>query len=287
LAVSSELQLYEAVVRWALVQASRKHKKTTPQLMREVIGPDALKLVRFLNLTAEEILKVYVGFQILTPEETLAVLFNINRFGSIYLPESISQNNASRSPNSLSHRNESFEVIGTRDSCVSAVSNKSEDDTFNVFTTSFVPTIWRRSASLTGIQIPKSYEARANCASVNEHFDVFVLNHENTVIDKVTYNQIPPCTTSRFKSPEHYSYVTDDELISIGLSGKRLDLDSSEKEKQYRVKIVFKESRTYPASLQKETDASFTSEYSTVLNFNGYHHILKANSFIYSMILYY
>jgi len=276
------------VVRWALVQASRKHKKTTPQLMREVIGPDALKLVRFLNLTAEEILKVYVGFQILTPEETLAVLFNINRFGSIYLPVSISQNNASRSPNSLSHRNESFEVIGTGDSCLSAVSNRSEDDIFNVFTTSLVPAIARSSASLAGIQIPKSYEARANCTSVNEHFDVFVLDHENTVIDKVTYNQIPPCATSRFHSTGRSDYVSDTDLISVKLSGISLNLSSAQSEKRYKVKVVFKDSKTYPASLREATGKYFKTSYSsTVLDFNGYHHVMESNSFIYSMILYY
>jgi hypothetical protein len=288
LAVSSELQLYEAVVRWALVQASRKHKKTTPQLMREVIGPEALKLVRFLNLSAEEILKVYVGFEILTPEETLAVLFNKNRLGSIDLPETISQNNASRSANSLSHRNESFEVIGRGDSCISAVSNKSEDDIFNVFATSLVPAISRSNIALTGIQIPKSYEARANCTSVKEHFEVFVLDHENTVIDRVTYNEIPPCATSRFQSTERYDYVTDYELISVKLSGKILDLSSAQSEKRYKVKIVFKDYKTYPESLREATDKYFETDYSSnVLAFNGYHHVMEANSFIYSMILYY
>jgi hypothetical protein len=283
LAVSSELQLYEAVVRWALVQASRKYKKTTPQLMREVIGPEALKLVRFLNLTAEDILKVYVGFKILTPEETLAVLFNINRFGSINLPETISSNNASRS--ALSQINESFEVIAARDSCAVAVSNKSEDDTFSVFTTSLIP-ILGRSAALTGIQIPKSYEARANCTSVEEHFDVFVLDHENAIIDNATYSQIPPCETNRFKNRGRHDYVPDNELISVKLSSKTINLSSSEK--RYKVKIVFKDSKTYPASLRKATDEYFKTSYaSNILGFNGYHHVMHPTSFIYSMVLNY
>lgn len=248
--------------------------------MREVIGPEALKLVRFLNMTAEEILKVYVGFQILTPKETLAILFNINRFGSINVPEVISANNASRSAKKLSLVNETFEVIPMGRSCEYANSNKSENDTFNVFAMSLVPIIRTSSAQLTGIQIPKSFEARANCTSVKEHFDVFVLDHENTVIDKVTYNDIPPCSTQKYTSMGDYDYSADEELISVKLSGKSLNLNNSEK--RYKVKIVFKDFKTYPASLRKASDQYFVTHYSSsILNFNGYHHIMQPNSFIY------
>lgn len=248
--------------------------------MREVIGPEALKLVRFLTMPARDILKVYVGFKILTPEETLAILFHNNRF-AVDVPETISQSNASRSANNFNSRNETFDTIGTG-LCAYAVSNKSEDDIFSIFTMSQVPSTWNKYSTFAGIQIPKSYEARANCTTVNEHFEVFVYDNESRAIDHVTYNQIPPCLTGRYTSAR--DHVLDNELISVQLSGIRINLMDTEK--TYRVKIVFKESKTYPFSVRNKTGEKFQTDYSSyLLSFNGFHYVMKPNSFIYSMII--
>ncbi|CAB3386773.1 Hypothetical predicted protein [Cloeon dipterum] len=68
----------------------KEGKTPSPELIREKIGPAVLKQIRFLTMTGIEFSRVHTSAQLLTYEEGLAILLNINNPGVLEIPKSLS-----------------------------------------------------------------------------------------------------------------------------------------------------------------------------------------------------
>ena len=137
--------------------------------------------------------------------------------------------------------------------------------------------------NIKGIQIPKSLEARKNC-TLSEHFDVLILDSEGSIFYNFTYNDIPPCSTKRYKFDQ--GTYEDNTLISVKFS---TDVEISTY-KSYKIKVVFYDKREYPKwvdvgadSTSSESSEYYSSDYTYFLDeYHGQFLVLN-NRFIYSI----
>ncbi|CAB3369921.1 Hypothetical predicted protein [Cloeon dipterum] len=88
--VKSEVEVFEAITRWGLMRVLKEGKTPSPELIREKIGAAVLKQIRFLTMTGIEFSRVHTSAQLLTYEEGLAILLNINNPGVLEMPKSLS-----------------------------------------------------------------------------------------------------------------------------------------------------------------------------------------------------
>lgn len=89
LMVSSELDLIEASLHWAKREA--EHREMNPfdgAVLREVLGP-AFHLLRFLTLVPSQFASGPALSNLLTREESFAILVNLNSPGSLEIPAGV------------------------------------------------------------------------------------------------------------------------------------------------------------------------------------------------------
>jgi BTB And C-terminal Kelch len=283
LAVKSEADLFEAVTRWGLKQVTKANQKPTPELIRKMLGPSIIKNIRFLTMTGAEFSRIHLSSRILDYEEGLAVLLYINSPGGLDMPDTLSSNTQKRKA-----KNEGPGTFYSVASGLGKCKDSIEDSKANsdLYTTTINPVQW----TVQGIQIPKSLEARANC-SLKEHFDVLILDSLGNVVSTIPYNQVPSCTTRRFKfdTPGSAKEYNDNNLISIQFN-KHVTIPING-----QIKIFFYEKREYPKWVDagNATDSSSGSEYSNYGNTYftsskqnyGYFRILHKRPFVYSIFI--
>ncbi|XP_065335991.1 uncharacterized protein LOC135936913 [Cloeon dipterum] len=295
--VQSEVEVFEAVARWGLMQVINSGKTpTTPELIREKIGPDVFRQIRFLTMTGTEFARTHTSTQLLSYEEGLAVLLNINSPGSIQLPNTVC--NITKKREFKKDLRKTFITLGSSKSkCADDGSNYSPD-TLDLFTVSIIPNAdeWQ----LVGIQIPKSLEATANC-TISESFDVLILDLDNRTVDKFSYNYIiPSCSTLRVKSdlpPGRIFAVNDSEVMNVKFERtvKIPSVKTVKGPERYRIKIVFKEARTYPVFVDagtkmkaKDSNEMKYELYSSTFDFEGdktsKYRLLQNPQFVYALI---
>lgn len=97
LQISSEIELFAAVERWAKAECSRKSvDPTNEKSLKSVIG-NALSKIRFLSLTAKEFAEGPGSSPLLTKDEVYAILMNLLCTGTkTPMPEGFCANSNSR-----------------------------------------------------------------------------------------------------------------------------------------------------------------------------------------------
>jgi hypothetical protein len=86
--VASDIPLIEASIRWAKLEVQCKGKPVNPQNLREALG-SAFSLLRFLSLSPAQFATFSAKSQLLTLEESLAILSNLSSPGILELPPEI------------------------------------------------------------------------------------------------------------------------------------------------------------------------------------------------------
>ncbi|XP_059479760.1 uncharacterized protein LOC132199214 isoform X1 [Neocloeon triangulifer] len=315
--IKGEIELYQIIIRWALRKVYEKGLEKKSEVLREIIGVDILKNIRFLSMSIAEFQKVYLGFKILTYEEALSITFNIDKYNSIYIPDSISPISTPRTSHSFRNPNESFEMIGVPDPCKPKSDNHrffrnriDNNDIYTTLTQSEIPKS-RRRFHLRGIQIPRRVSVAGNilCSSAEEHFDIIVFDFHNNTVSETTHNQIPKCENDshwdRKESETNdclWKRVRPNRLINIKLDVQILptvptiidyfddDADSAD-DIPYKVKVIPRQTARYPLTLssliQTSEDGrrcSDTNPFKSDFSAGSYYYLDKSN-FIYSMIL--
>lgn len=190
-----EYELYEAIVKWASVKATKKKLEISPTNLRDTIGAQILKHVRFLTMTSAEFSRVYMGFKILSYDEILPIIFNINDRNSVPLPETISKSTEPRRHAVAA----SFLTYKAYSSC-----NLPNLESENVDIVNFSPKgiIKTNKESITAIkvQIPMSIASRKSCCKIKEHFDILLFDTTGTNILRKSFNGVPTCKTKESES---------------------------------------------------------------------------------------
>jgi BTB And C-terminal Kelch len=281
LSVKSEVELFDAIARWGLKQVTKANQKPTPELIRQMLGPSIIKSIRFLTMSGAEYSRIHLSSKILDYAETLAVLLNINSPGGVDMPSTLSPSTQKRKAR-LEGPGTFYSVSPKLGKC----NDTSEDSSIysTLYTTTFIP---NRAWTIEGIQIPKSLEARSNC-SLNEHFDVLILDSSDNVVTTYTYDQVPPCTTPRYKfeSPGTSAINYDDNtLIKVPFKPSLSISKVSSEADRYKMKIVYYVKREYPKWVDAgaaTSSASNSDEYSHY----RYFYILHKRPFVYSYFTY-
>jgi hypothetical protein len=182
--------LYEAIVMWATVRATREFIEVTPSNLRTIIGPQILKKVRFLTMTSAQFSKVYMGLKILSYEEILPIIFNINDPESVPLPETISKSTEHRKHSVL----DSFLTSKSFNSCNLPDSESDNNDCRIVhFSPRGVVKTDGETITLKKVQIPMSIDSIQSCCTVNEQFDILVFDNVGLNILRKSYNGFGTC----------------------------------------------------------------------------------------------
>jgi BTB And C-terminal Kelch len=184
-----EYELYEAIVKWATVRAKHENVDITPSNLRTIIGPRILKNVRFMTMTSAEFSRVYMGFKILSYDEILPIIFNINDKGSVPLPETISSSTEYRRQ-SISESILSFKAFN---SCNLPNSESDNSDYVAHFSPKGIVKTGGKSILVKKLQIPMSIESIQSCCSLKEKFDILVFNNEGLNILRKSFNGYPTC----------------------------------------------------------------------------------------------
>lgn len=97
LRIDSEMELFEALERWAKAECNRKSLLTTdPKSLRSVTG-NLVEKIRFLTLTPQQFAEGPGRSPLLTRDEAFAILMNVSSSGSdIPMPEAFSTNSQKR-----------------------------------------------------------------------------------------------------------------------------------------------------------------------------------------------
>jgi BTB And C-terminal Kelch len=282
LTVNSEVELYESVARWGLKQAIKADQKPTPELIRQIIGPTIIKSIRFLTMTGPEFTKIHVSSRILDYAEGLVVLVNINSPGGRDMPTTLSSNTQKRK--SASTRSEDIETGTFYSSAPGLATSKNSKDISDLYTITKIPKIpytGGGTLNIIGIQIPKSLEARRDC-TLREHFDVLILNSRDSIVYNFTYNDIPPCSTMRYKFDQ--GAVKDNTLISVKFSSN-VEINTYN---SYKIKVDFYDTREYPkwedGGLNSTSSEYYTTGRTSYFLDEAYGQFLVLNNrFIYSI----
>jgi BTB And C-terminal Kelch len=233
-----EFELYQAIVKWATVKAGFDNIEMTPINLRNYIGVQILQKVRFLTMTSAEFSRVYMGFKILSYDEILPIIFNINDKESVPLPETISPSSKHR----RSSISPAFFTLKAFKSCNLPHLKTDNRDLIHFSPRGIIKTNGDSITALK-IQVPMSIESSQSCCKIMEHFEIFVFDHVGTNIFRKSFNGYPSCDTNVMPSCNgtgiNYSNYTN--LIDVELEhGFTLRDD-------YSIQIEFHNSaREYP-----------------------------------------
>ncbi|XP_065335990.1 uncharacterized protein LOC135936911 [Cloeon dipterum] len=295
--VKSEVEVFEAVTRWGLMRVLKEGKTPSPELIREKIGPAVLKQIRFLTMTGIEFSRVHTSAQLLTYEEGLAILLNINNPGVLEMPKSLSSLTQGRKIRATTRTFKTFGV--NTNTCKSNSLNTT--DIFDLYTTTVIPNE-HEGWNLAGIQIPKSLEARKDCTVV-ERFDVLILNGKNEAVEKFSYDDVTSCDLVQgFKADSAQSYnmqiyhdSTDLMNVIFSPTVKIPPVSGSNK---FKIKVVHKGKNTYPLyvdagnAMKEEKRAAGAAEYLMYpydftfhsYNYGSRYRLLYNPNFVYAIV---
>jgi hypothetical protein len=230
-----EYELYEAIVKWASIRAKNEQLEISPSNLRTAIGPQILKKVRFLTMTSAEFSRVYMGFKILSYDEILPIIFNINDKNSVPLPDTISA--------STEHRRNSvpntFLTFNSIDSC--NVQNPEEGSNYDIVHFSPKGIVLTDGETITAVkvQIPMSIESSQSCCEFKEHFDILVFNKGGENILRKSFNGFPGCSADGMINCNG-TEDNSEKLIDVELNNITL-------ENYYSIQVEFYDSlREYP-----------------------------------------
>ncbi|XP_071449476.1 uncharacterized protein [Hetaerina americana] len=96
LSLPSELQLFEAVTRWAGRECQRRALVPSGENLRTVLGPEPLRLLRLLTLTPTQLASGPAVSPLLTRDEAFSILLEASAPGGAALPEGLCRNRVSR-----------------------------------------------------------------------------------------------------------------------------------------------------------------------------------------------
>jgi hypothetical protein len=205
--------LYEAIVKWATVRAKHENVDITPSNLRTIIGPQILKNVRFVTMTSAEFSRVYMGFKILSYDEILPIIFNINDKESVPLPETIS--------NSFEHRRHlvtasilSFKAFN---SCNLPNSESDNSDYIVHFSPKGIVKTGGESIMVKKVQIPMSIESIQSCCTIKEKFDILVFDNVGLNILRKSFNGFATMCNAGEMLPCNGTGNSDDNLIDVPL----------------------------------------------------------------------
>jgi hypothetical protein len=220
--VNSELELYEACLRWARFEAMRKElDKEDPEILKKMLGP-ALNLIRFLAISPKEM--AILGDEILSEDDYDNLNNNIIIEGYCTIDE----------PRIIPDH-ETFSTIEFNDECcLDILDNEYFENTFDVFALAFSASGDFYSTQL-GVQIPTQVKPSDSEDDTYE---------ENLTILLYDWSEGKMLSITNFKSEVKYDTVIDvpfDEKIS---------LDKTRVKKI--VKVIFHKSGTYPSRYKSE-----------------------------------
>ncbi|XP_067205755.1 BTB/POZ domain-containing protein 6-B-like isoform X2 [Linepithema humile] len=125
LQILSEVELFNAVERWAIAECQRKSLEPTDKTsLRSVIGSALLK-IRFLSLSSKEFADGIGVSPLLTRDEAFTILMNIPSKDIVPMPEGFSTNRNRRNPNVINFQAQTTFVSQENASPMFGVANSS------------------------------------------------------------------------------------------------------------------------------------------------------------------
>lgn len=224
--INSELELYEACLRWARLEATRKGlDKEEPEVLKKMLGP-ALNLIRFLVISPKEMSAV--SDDILTEDDYDNLNNNI-------IIEGFCTNDEPRTiPDHVT-----FSTIEFNDECsLDTIDNEYFENTYDVFALAFSASGDFHSTQL-GIQIPTQVKP----ADLDESEDTY---EEDLTILLYDWSEGKMLSITHFKSDVKYDSVIDvpfEEKVQI-----------ERKRVRKIVKVILHKAGTYPSRYRPDHD---------------------------------
>lgn len=205
-----EVDLLTACVRWAHSEAKRRRIAPQPEALRDILS-NILPQIRFLAMTPTQFTKDVKNTKLLTNDEMLPILLNLNVKNSEPLPPNLCKVKEARSVPII----ESFYVFGSIPSNV-------DPSRLLTRTTKVLTQATQRFAEndiIIGVRIPTQVKqlAENEPKTYDEHLTVFVIDQkEKTIVAKtevkrkVQYNddnlnvKLPPYKITRYNQKLHF-----------------------------------------------------------------------------------
>jgi hypothetical protein len=263
LKVSSELDLIDASLRWARKEAERKALTPDGMGMREALG-SVLSHLRFLTLTPAQFADGPALSEILSRDESFAILLNISSPGRVSMPDGLcTRTDRRRSPNPDPPSSFIFgEPAGLRDNrkcfcqrlliqevhCYNAC-NLDCSVTFSV----------DRNICVLGIQLPTQINRPSLSNDAPSSFvEVFggpsmrpsapFFQPNSTTYNELIYAHLLDSENSRLTYTHFTGRVRFDTLIDINFNRPVF----IQKNKEYRIWVVLNKLGTYPGGMCAE-----------------------------------
>lgn len=222
----SELELYEASILWAEVEAQRSALPEDPSSLREILGP-VFGLVRFLAMTVEELTSTLVQDNFLSPEESRRVFMSHGTCDSGLLPDGFCKVATSRNANE-----ETFLVYGRSPDEAQPTSANWFEYPFNKKANAEWRTCHHTYCRCIGVQVPTQVKpVGGESDRYDEELTAYLFSHDRKEI----------VAKGHFKSQVEYESV-----VNIVFENDFALYES------LQVKIIFHKSGRYPADLKHD-----------------------------------
>lgn len=257
LKVTSELDLIDASLRWAKKEAERKGLATDGNGLREALG-SALSHLRFLTLTPAQFADGPALSEILTRDESFAILLNISSPGRIQLSENLSTRTDRRqSPNADNLNPFLFgEPSGLRDNrkCICQRTVVEEIHCYNACNLDCSVTFSvDRNICVLGIQLPTQIHLApiasedpsgfvVNLGGPSRRPSVPFFHTNSSTYNELIYAHLLDSENSRLTYTHFTGRVRFDSLIDINFNRPVF----IQKNKEYRIWVVLNKLGTYP-----------------------------------------
>lgn len=258
LKVPSELDLIDASLRWARREVERKGLSADGTGLREALGP-ALAQLRFLTLSPAQFADGPALSEVLTRDESFAILLNISSPGRIQLSEGLStRTERRRSPNTDPPSSFIFgEPAGLRDNrkCVCQRTLLQEVQCYNGCNLDCSVTFSvDRNICVLGIQLPtQMVTVRPPVAT--EALDILggssrrpsapFFQASSSTYNELIYAHLLDSENSRLTYTHFTGRVRFDSLIDINFNRPVF----IQKNKEYRIWVVLNKLGTYPGGM--------------------------------------
>jgi BTB And C-terminal Kelch len=255
-----EYELYQAIVKWATVRAVSENLEITPTKLRNFVGAEILQKIRFLTMSSEQFSRVYTSFKILSYDEILPIIFNINDEKSVPLPETIS-------PSTKHRRNDvsqTFLTYKALNSC-NLPTLKADNRYLVHFTSKGVIITHGESITALKVQVPMSIESSQSCCKIKERFDILLFDNIGNNILRKSFDGFPTCNTVKMASCNGTDRNSiDTNLIDVQLNGITLH-------DNYSIQIEYhKQAREYPKLPKLRGTTNCRPKYVRTVDYNDY-----------------
>ncbi|KAF4532248.1 hypothetical protein B566_EDAN004334 [Ephemera danica] len=258
LKVSSELDLIDASLRWARKEAERKALSTDGAGLREALA-SALSHLRFLTLTPAQFADGPALSEVLSRDESFAILLNISSPGRVPLPEGLStRTDRRRSPNPDPPQSFIFsDHAGVRDNrkCFCQRSLLEEIPCYNACNLDCSVTFSvDRNICVLGIQLPTQINRPSLNNETSSNFDMFggpsvrpsapvpFFQLNSSTYNELIYAHLLDSENSRLTYTHFTGRVRFETLIDINFNRPVF----IQKNKEYRIWVVLNKLGTYP-----------------------------------------